>query len=292
MMNHIQNLMESSNIEKFNLETFISATTNFIIAFVIATLLLFVFKKFINYFLQENAAKILTERFKIQSYSKSKTITNLIHNLLFYLIYFIYYYYILTLLGIPVGTLLAGAGIFGVAIGLGAKDIITDIINGFFIIFEGKFEIDDFITLPQHNISGNVIKMNLRTTHIKSMTGEIFFIPNGEISIVNNMSRSYREIQIDIPYSLDIDIEQFSEVVKHTTQIVHNKYTDVFVNSPNIIGVIKGQNHYMYYRITLPVTNNSYHRMTSQFYFEYIRALQMKGIHLPTYSTTAIKYTL
>lgn len=285
----LDEIIDTSTLEKFNFQHFLSATINFLLALIIATLLLYLAKRLVNLFLKERAAHVLTNKFKIHSYSKSKTITNLIHNLLLYLIYFIYFYYILTILGIPIGTLLAGAGIFGIAIGLGAKDIITDIINGFFILLEGKFEIDDFVTLPKHNISGNVIKMNLRTTHIKSITGEIFFIPNGEISIVNNMSRSYREIQVEIPYTLDIEIEAFAVTIKNTTQAIYSKYANVFIKEPIIIGLIKGQNHYMTYRITLPVTNKAYYQMTSQFYYEYIHALQNAGIHLPSYSLQTMK---
>lgn len=66
-------------------------------------------------------------------------------NILNYALYFILIYWVLSILGLPVSSLLAGAGIAGVAIGLGAQGFLSDLVNGFFILIEHQFDVGDVV---------------------------------------------------------------------------------------------------------------------------------------------------
>ena len=85
-------------------------------------------------------------------------------------------------LGFDITPIIAGAGIIGVAFGLGAQHLTKDIINGFFILLEDQFGIGDNVKISDH--SGTVEKMNLRTTTLKDSSGNIHIIPNSEIKQV------------------------------------------------------------------------------------------------------------
>ncbi len=90
---------------------------------------------------------------------------------------------ILNELGLDTRPLIASAGILGVAFSLGAQNLMKDVINGFFILFEDQFGIGDTIKIGDH--TGTVEKMNFRTTTLKDSSGNFHIIPNGEIKQVS-----------------------------------------------------------------------------------------------------------
>ncbi|MCK5696567.1 MAG: mechanosensitive ion channel family protein [Gammaproteobacteria bacterium] len=116
-------------------------------------------------------------------------------------------FFILELFGFDSNTTLAGAGIFGVAIGFGAQQFIKDIFSGLFLVIEGQFGIDDFVNIA--NCSGTVEDINLRFTKLRNYDGNVIFIPNGDIKSVVNYGKGYANSVI-IFY---IDIDQVIEPV-------------------------------------------------------------------------------
>lgn len=254
---------------------------NLILSLLIASALTFIWVKLIKHVFNPRIRTRLIEKLKIRSVSRVQTLTDLFQNALLYLVYFIYIYFVLSRLGVPIGTLIAGAGIVGIAIGLGAKDLITDIINGFFIIFEGQFQVGDEVTIHNLKISGKVLGLGLRTTRIKSVSGEIFYIPNSDITIINNMSRLNRNVLIDIPLDLAIPMETFEAIIKHVNTEIIRDHDDVLVTPPDTIGIIKGPGQRYYYRINICVNNAAYYTMTSECYRAYFLAFQKAGYLLP-----------
>ncbi len=109
---------------------------------------------------------------------------------------FFYFYAILSILGIPVSTLLASAGIVSVALGLGAQGFVTDIVTGFFILLEQQFSVGDVVKI--NTITGKIHAVGLRTTQVISDDGTLNFIPNRSITVVSNMSRNNMQAVIDI----------------------------------------------------------------------------------------------
>ena len=133
-----------------------------------------------------------------------------------------------------VWSLLATAGIGGIAIGFGAQTLIKDILNGIFIILEGQIEIGDFITVGDY--SGEVEDIQLRTTKIRSLTGELYIVPNGSISVVVNHSRGNVLAMVDIPMPYEENIGD----VEALLQRAMNEYAEnsSFVKSaPEVAGV-------------------------------------------------------
>src|SRR5690625_3736752 len=117
---------------------------------------------------------------------REETLNKLIQNVATYIIYFTAFVMILDTLTIKIGPLLAGAGIAGLAIGFGAQNLVKDVISGFFIVFEDQFGVGDYVSFA--GIEGTVEEIGLRTTKVKSCTGEQQVIPNGNITQVTNYS--------------------------------------------------------------------------------------------------------
>jgi len=103
---------------------------------------------------------------------------------------------ILTILpefGINIGPLLGGAGIVGLAIGMGSRSLIQDYLSGLFILFEDQYRVGEEIEIA--GIKGRVKNLNLRRTVLENPKGTIFYIPNGQIRKVSNFSRSINKLK-------------------------------------------------------------------------------------------------
>ena len=91
-------------------------------------------------------------------------------------------------IGINIAPVLAAAGVLGLAIGFGSQFLIRDIVSGLFIILENQYRVGDTISID--NITGVVEDLNLRLTIIKDEKGAVYYIPNGEIKKVANLSKN------------------------------------------------------------------------------------------------------
>ena len=129
---------------------------------------------------------------EVYSESRIRTLETLAKNFFQYFLFFVIVYSVLTIIGIPVGSLIAGAGIFGVALGLGAQGFINDVITGFFIIYERQLDVGDHVILD--TVEGIVDQVGLRTTQVKSFDGTLNYIPNRQILIVSNLSRENQQV--------------------------------------------------------------------------------------------------
>lgn len=127
------------------------------------------------------------------------------------LIYFIVTMMILARLGIPITTLVAPATVAGVALGFGAQRVVQDVLTGFFIISENQYGLGDVVQISvpgsTTGIAGTVEAVSLRTTQLRTVTGELVILPNGECRQVTNRSRDWRLVVVDVPIPLDADID-------------------------------------------------------------------------------------
>lgn len=248
---------------------------------VMITLIFLIVKFIVESFFDANPAGRINFRGK-QSVQRVQTINTLLRNFSIYILYFLFVCNLLTAIGFPIGTLLAGAGIAGVAIGLGAQDLINDMINGFFIIFENHFEVGDFVEVPSEDVSGTIEDLGIRTTTIQSANGDKYYIPNSLITIINNKSRSQRQVTIEIPVADETDFISFEEKIAEITHYIYDKYSDVMEKTPTIVGFVRGADQTFNYRIAFTVKVGEDYMHTSIFYREYLIALQEESFKIPS----------
>ena len=105
-------------------------------------------------------------------------------------IYIIILLMILSLLGIDIRPILAGAGVIGLAIGFGAQSLVKDFVSGLFILVENQYGIGDKIKIG--SFEGKVIRITMRSTVLKNDEGKTYYISNGLIKDVINMSQDER----------------------------------------------------------------------------------------------------
>lgn len=255
--------------------------STFILHFAVITLLFLVAKRLIDTVFKDrmnSRIKIISKRASVQ---RVKTLSTVAKNALTYVLYFIYAYAILNLFGFPIATLLASAGIAGVAFGLGAQSFVTDVISGFFMILENQMEVGDLVQIPEDDITGTVINTGIRTTTLKAANGNEYYIPNGEIRIINNMSRQAMQVMIELPLFDDMPFNTLKEVVARVTQTIETNYAEELQEVPFIVGVVRGEHQSFNYRVSFSVKNGEQYRLTSEFYELYFIALQENNIKFP-----------
>lgn len=140
------------------------------------------------------------------------TLYSLFDNVLTYVLYFFFILIALDTLGVHIMALLAGAGIAGLAIGFGAQGLIKDILTGFFILFEDQYGVGDSVQI--NGSSGTVVAIGLRLTKLKGSAGELYIIPNGQVSEVTNYSTFNASAVIDIGISYEADIDQACAILR------------------------------------------------------------------------------
>lgn len=141
---------------------------------------------------------------------RTETICLLIKNSLKYICVVIFVFYGLSKFGVKTNTLWTSAGIFSVVIGFGAKDLMNDLISGFFIIFEGTFKVGDYITVGSWN--GIVQEIGLRTTRV-GFFGDTKIINNSSIKEVVNADGKVVILPMFIPVSYDQDLTMIEAVL-------------------------------------------------------------------------------
>ena len=268
----------TSYFNKLNLENIL----NLVIAKTVSLILLFIFFKISKALLHKLVKKSFSKYLVVnQSPARQKTFLKLIQNAIDYSAFFILLYWTLTILGFPVSSLLAGAGIAGVAIGLGAQGFLSDVVNGSFIIIENQFDVGDFIKVD--TVAGTVSNVGIRTTQIRDLDGTLHFIPNRHITIVSNRSRGDMRVQIDIPIFADSPLEKMTEIISTVTYDSRSDFPEL-VGEPTILGARTLPNGQWIFRIDLFVQNGQQTRIYHAFYRRYQEALIAQGISLPTAS--------
>lgn len=144
--------------------------------------------------------------------TRSQTVYAVVKNIFKYSVLFFYVYTILSNLGVPVGTLLAGAGILSVAIGLGTQGIVSDVINGLTILIEGQLRVGDSVTIQ--SIDGTVVSIGLRTIELQALDGTLHYLPNRSISTISNHSRGSQTISIFLRISDPFEIDRAKDLLR------------------------------------------------------------------------------
>ena len=143
---------------------------------------------------------------------KAKTILNLINSLLRWVVIIGSIMWILSIWGVNTTTLLAGAGILALVIGLGAQSIIADVLAGIFIVLEGKYVVGDIVVIDGWR--GKIINIGIRTTELQDISGNIKIINNSEIKSVVNQTKLQSMANCAIDVDANESLEKIESIIK------------------------------------------------------------------------------
>ena len=137
---------------------------------------------------------------------KVETLLPLLQSISQYLLFFGSGVIMLGVLGVDTRPILAGAGILGLAGGLGAQSLVTDLVSGFFILFENQYLVGDMVQIG--DAVGRVEAVSIRLTQIRDEHGKLYIIPNGQVKNVINYSKGYVNAVVDIKVPTSTNLDQ------------------------------------------------------------------------------------
>ena len=143
--------------------------------------------------------------------------------------------WVLSVLGVDIGTIFASLGIMSLIIGFGVQSLIEDCVTGLFIIFEGLYNIGDVIVLD--TFRGTVEKITLRTTTIKDTGNNLKVINNSDIRNVQNRSANLSVAVCDIGITYEADIREVEALVNPELPRLYEENKDCFEEVPKYVGV-------------------------------------------------------
>ncbi|OHB68494.1 MAG: mechanosensitive ion channel protein MscS [Planctomycetes bacterium RBG_13_62_9] len=119
---------------------------------------------------------------------------------------------ILQELKIPIGPILASAGIVGLAVGFGAQHLVQDIISGFFILLDDQIRVGDVVQIGDKG--GLVERLNLRMIVLRDLAGNVHYVRNGKIDVVTNMTKEYSRYVFDIGVAYRENVDEVIQVIR------------------------------------------------------------------------------
>lgn len=211
----------------------------------------------------------------LKNSNRMATVKTLVLNIYRYTCYFFLLYAILSEIGVPVGTLIAGAGIFSLALGLGAQSLVSDIVTGFFILLEQQLDVGDTVQIGQ--IKGTVTALGIRTTQVTSSDGTLNFIPNRNITIVQNLSRNNMVSNIDIHITSKTPLNRVEEIITQVNKKLVPQIKALQLK-PVIVGPVVTPDGTLAFRVTITAVSGKQSTVASRFLAAYLKELRTNNI--------------
>lgn len=187
--------------------------------------------------------------------------------------------WVLSVLGVDIGTIFASLGIMSLIIGFGVQSLIEDCVTGLFIIFEGIYNIGDIIVLD--TFRGTVEKITLRTTTLKDAGGNLQVINNSDIRNIQNRSAVESVAICDIGITYEADIREVEKLVLPELPRIYEENEDVFLAVPKYAGVQSLDASSVTLRFTVATKEENFFPATRRLNREMKCLFDDKGIEIP-----------
>lgn len=177
----------------------------------ITLLLSLVFWEIANTMIDRNL-QALTGSGQFTKAGRLRTLAPLLRTCLFGTILVIVGLTALSEIGVNIGPLLAGAGIFGVALGFGSQKLVQDFITGIFLLLENAMQVGEWVTVS--GLSGTVENLSVRTIRLRAGDGSVHVIPFSSVTTVTNTNRGIGNAAVSVTVAIEEDVDHVGEVLK------------------------------------------------------------------------------
>jgi small-conductance mechanosensitive channel len=149
---------------------------------------------------------------------------------------------ILDRLGVPVSSLVASAAVIGAALAFGAQQLVRDFLAGMFIVVERQYGYGDLVHISAagfEGATGTIEEVALRTTRLRTLTGDVVTIPNGLIVAVTNLSRDWARAVVDVPLPAGVDVSRVNKLLRKVGAEAFEDKTlrPLLLDAPTAMGV-------------------------------------------------------
>lgn len=212
---------------------------------------------------------------------RARTMGSLIMSIVTTVVVFVVLLMVIGELGYPIGPIIASAGVVGLAIGFGAQSLVKDYISGMFMIFEDQYGVGDSVDLG--TAVGTIEAVGLRVTRLRDVHGTVWYVRNGEILRVGNMSQNWARTVLDIGVTWNADLD----VVRASLRAVAHElwedpeYAGAVLEEPEVWGVEALTGDIVTMRVTLKTSPGEQARIARAMRERIKARFELDGIEMP-----------
>ncbi|MDI6453140.1 mechanosensitive ion channel family protein [Peloplasma aerotolerans] len=209
---------------------------------------------------------------------RKRTIAKVSTSIIKYLVGVITILIVLSVWGINVAPALAGLGIMGLVIGLGAQKFIHDLISGFFIVFEHHFDVGDVIEVQ--GFKGEVTSIGLKTTKLRNWKGDVKILSNGEISNLLNYSINPSTAVVEFGIAYQENMQQTIDLLNEELPKLRKDLPDI-IEDPKVVGVINLNSSSVDMRVVAKTLNEKHYAVERELRKQIKIILDNNNIEIP-----------
>lgn len=218
--------------------------------------------------------------------ARTKTVGSVLRSINTIVVFTVASLMILGIFNVPLGPILASAGIGGVALGFGAQSLVKDFLSGVFMILEDQYGVGDIVDVGE--VTGTVEDVGLRVTQIRDSTGRLWYIRNGEISRVGNQSQGWSTAIVNVPVASTAHPPQVIEILEGVMDQVDadERWADILLEKPRVVGVGEVKGGTMTVQVFAKCAPNQHWGVQRDILERSVNALQAAGVPGPIIAPT------
>lgn len=176
----------------------------------------------------------------------------------------------------------------GAGLGFGAQNIVKDVLNGLFMVMEDQLGVGDVVDLGP--ATGVVEAVGVRVTQVRDVNGTLWFVRNGEILRVGNMSQGWARVIIDlaVPYETDVDEVQRKMIETATAMAASAKWRTLIVEKPELWGMESISAEALVIRIVVKTRSSAKDAVARELRMRLKKALDEMGVRLPALNSVVL----
>ena len=211
--------------------------------------------------------------------NRARTMISLIKNLMRYTVILVGICVLLSIFVKDIGTILAGLGIIALIIGFGAESLIADIVTGMFILIDNQYNVGDIIEVD--GFRGTVTEINVRSTVLTDVGGNIKIINNSDMKNVLNRSDNSSKSVSDFPIPYETDIEKLEKSIPALLQEIYENNQPLMLNAPEYLGVNKLDDSAVVLRFTVDVREGDIYMGARALNHDLFVGMRKLGVEVP-----------
>ncbi|MEO7122698.1 MAG: mechanosensitive ion channel domain-containing protein [Lacisediminihabitans sp.] len=176
----------------------------------------------------------------------------------------------------------------GAGLGFGAQNIVKDVLNGLFMVVEDQLGVGDVVDLGP--ATGIVESVGIRVTQVRDVNGTLWFVRNGEILRVGNMSQGWARVIVDLSVPYEVDVDAVQERILATAQELAQttKWRSRIVEKPEVWGLESITADALVIRLAMKTRSSSKDDVARELRIRLKKNLDDMGVHLPALNTPVL----
>jgi small conductance mechanosensitive channel len=230
-------LQTSSDIESVLESDAFESAARIVLVVLAALVLVWVLQRALTPLVRVAIREQMANEPELEVQKRIETLSHVIYRTLLAVVLAVVVVTILPEFGVNAAALIAGLGLFGLAIGFGAQNLVKDIINGSFILIENQYGVGDVVTVA--GITGVVQDINLRRTILRDMDGVVHSVGHGQVDITSNWTKSFSRVNLNVTVSYATDLDTATEVIDRIGKELSEdpQFTGKIIDPPHVLRV-------------------------------------------------------